>query len=54
VTQNSPATIHPPYPDTAQYSGSGVTTFRRRVQTLTINLRNYAYEGLAPSAVPTP
>ena len=54
VTLNSPVTIHPPYPDTAQYPGLGVTTFRRRVQRLKINLRNYACEGLAPSAVPAP
>jgi type II secretory pathway pseudopilin PulG len=54
VTLNSPVTIHPPHPDTAQYPGSGVATFRRRVQTLKINLRNYTYEGLAPSAVPAP
>jgi hypothetical protein len=42
---NSPVTIAPPHPDTAQYPGIGVTTFRRRLQTLKINLRNYAYEG---------
>jgi hypothetical protein len=46
ITMNSPGT--------AQYPGLGVSTFRRRVQTLKINLRNYAYEGLAPPAVPTP
>jgi prepilin-type N-terminal cleavage/methylation domain-containing protein len=45
VTMNSPVTIAPPYPDTAQYPGIPVTTYRHRVQTLKINLRNYAYEG---------
>jgi hypothetical protein len=45
VTMNSPVTIAPPYPDTAQYPGLPVTTYKRRVQTLKINLRNYAYEG---------
>jgi hypothetical protein len=45
LTMNSPVTIAPPHPDTAQYPGIGVTTFRRRLQTLKINLRNYAYEG---------
>ncbi len=52
VTMNSPVTIAPPYPDTAQYPAPGVKTFRRRVQTLKINLRNYAYEGLAPPSAP--
>ena len=45
LTMNSPVTLVPPYPDTAQYPGTQVTTYRRRVQTLKINLRNYAYEG---------
>jgi len=45
LAMNSPVTIAPPYPDTAHYSGIPVTTYRRRVQTLKINLRNYAYEG---------
>jgi prepilin-type N-terminal cleavage/methylation domain-containing protein len=45
LTMNSPVTIAPPHPDTAHYSGIPVTTYRRRVQTLKINLRNYAYEG---------
>jgi prepilin-type N-terminal cleavage/methylation domain-containing protein len=45
LTMNSPVTIAPPYPDTAHYPGIGVTTYRRRVQTLKINLRNYAFEG---------
>jgi prepilin-type N-terminal cleavage/methylation domain-containing protein len=45
LTMNSPVTIAPPHPDTAQYPGIGVTTYRRRVQTLKINLRNYAYGG---------
>ncbi len=52
VTMNSPVTIAPPFPDTAQYPGLPVKTFRRRVQTLKINLRNYSYEGLAPPAPP--
>lgn len=43
---NSPVTIAAPYPDTAQYPGlPGSPQFRRRVQTLKINLRNYAWEG---------
>jgi type II secretory pathway pseudopilin PulG len=49
VTMNSPVTIAPPHPDTANYANVTpaipVTTYRRRVQTLKINLRNYAYEG---------
>ena len=45
LTMNSPVTIDPPHPDTAHYSGISVTTYRRRVQMLKINLRNYAYEG---------
>jgi prepilin-type N-terminal cleavage/methylation domain-containing protein len=45
LTMNSPVSIDPPHPDTAHYSGISVTTYRRRVQTLKINLRNYAYEG---------
>jgi prepilin-type N-terminal cleavage/methylation domain-containing protein len=45
LTMNSPVSIDPPHPDTAHYSGIPVTTYKRRVQTLKINLRNYAYEG---------
>jgi type II secretory pathway pseudopilin PulG len=45
LAMNSPVTIASPYPDTAHYTGIPVTTYRRRVQTLKINLRNYAYEG---------
>ncbi|HEY6060820.1 MAG TPA: PilW family protein [Gemmatimonadales bacterium] len=42
---NSPVTINSPYPDTAQYPGlPGESHFRRRVQMLKINLRNYAFE----------
>jgi prepilin-type N-terminal cleavage/methylation domain-containing protein len=42
---NSPVTVNAPYPDTAQYPGlPGQPQFRRRVQMLRINLRNYAYE----------
>lgn len=42
---NSPVTTAP-YPDTAKYPGlPGQPQFRRRVQTLKINLRNYAFEG---------
>jgi hypothetical protein len=42
---NTPVTILPPYPDTAQYPTlSTVPQFRRRIQTLKINLRNYAFE----------
>jgi prepilin-type N-terminal cleavage/methylation domain-containing protein len=43
---NSPVVGSPAgYPRTAQYSGSPGYHYRRRVQTLRINLRNYAYEG---------
>ena len=41
---NTPATLNPPWPDTAQYP-SGVGQYRRRIQTLKINLRNYAFTG---------
>lgn len=41
---NSPVTINSPYPDTAQYAGMPGAQFRRRVQMLKINLRNYAFE----------
>jgi prepilin-type N-terminal cleavage/methylation domain-containing protein len=45
VVMNTPVTILPPYPDTAQYPTlSTVPQFRRRIQTLKINLRNYAFE----------
>ena len=44
VTMNTPVTVAPPYPDTAHYL-VGKPKYRRRVQTLKINLRNYAYEG---------
>ena len=53
-TMNSPVTVAPPHPDTAQYPGVPNPSFRRRVQTLKINLRNYAFQGLAPTPVPTP
>jgi prepilin-type N-terminal cleavage/methylation domain-containing protein len=43
---NSPASVNPPYPDVAQYPTiSTEPHFRRRVQTLKINLRNYAFPG---------
>ena len=42
VTMNSPVSISP---NPRTYSGPGVTRYRRRVQMLKINLRNYAYEG---------
>ena len=43
---NSPASPDPPgYPETARYPGLPASYYRRRVQTLRINLRNYAYEG---------
>jgi len=43
---NSPVSPNPPgYPETAQYSGLPASYYRRRIQTLRINLRNYAYEG---------
>jgi prepilin-type N-terminal cleavage/methylation domain-containing protein len=43
---NSPVTIAPPYPDVAIYPTPAAAEphFRRRVQTLKINLRNYAFE----------
>ena len=48
---NSPVTINAPYPDTAQYPGLPPQPhFRRRVQTLKINLRNYAIQN--PGTVP--
>jgi hypothetical protein len=43
VLMNSPVTINAPWPDTAQYANSG--KYRRRVQTLKINLRNFSFEG---------
>jgi hypothetical protein len=43
---NSPVSPDPPgYPETARYRGLPASGYRRRVQTLRINLRNYAYEG---------
>ncbi len=46
LTMNSPATVNPPHPDVAQYPTlSAEPHFRRRVQTLKINLRNYAFPG---------
>ena len=45
LTMNSPVTIASPYPDTAQYAEGPPRKYRRRIQTLKINLRNYAYEG---------
>jgi prepilin-type N-terminal cleavage/methylation domain-containing protein len=43
---NSPVTLNAPYPDTAQYPTTPVAEphYRRRIQTLKINLRNYANE----------
>ena len=47
---NSPVTVAP-YPDTAKYPGlPGQPHFRRRIQTLKINLRNYAIQN--PGTVP--
>jgi hypothetical protein len=54
LTMNSPVTIALPYPDTAQYPGLPNASFRRRVQTLKINLRNYSYQGSSPAPTPTP
>ncbi len=43
---NSPVSLDPPgYPQTARYGGLPASHYRRRVQTLRVNLRNYAYEG---------
>jgi hypothetical protein len=45
-TMNTPSTINPPLPDTAIYPGPNPSPFfRRRIQTLKINLRNYAFPG---------
>jgi prepilin-type N-terminal cleavage/methylation domain-containing protein len=45
-TMNTPSTIDPPLPDTAIYPGPNPSPFfRRRIQTLKINLRNYAFPG---------
>lgn len=45
VIMNTPVTILPPYPDTANYpTVSGAPQYRRRVQILKINLRNFAFE----------
>ena len=42
---NSPVTISPPYPDTSLYpTPPAEPHYRRRIQTLKINLRNYANE----------
>jgi hypothetical protein len=38
-------TMNSPLVGPRSYPASTVTTFRRRVQTLKINLRNYAFEG---------
>ncbi len=44
---NSPVSFDPPgYPETALYPGLPASHYRRRVQTLRVNLRNYAYEGI--------
>jgi hypothetical protein len=53
-TMNSPATGSPPRLITADYPDLPNPTFRRRVQTLKINLRNYSYQALAPVPTPTP
>ena len=46
VVMNSPTGVNPPYPDVAQYpTFSAQPQFRRRVQTIKINLRNYAFPG---------
>jgi prepilin-type N-terminal cleavage/methylation domain-containing protein len=46
VVMNTPVTVNPPYPDVAQYpTFSAEPQFRRRVQTIKINLRNYAFPG---------
>jgi prepilin-type N-terminal cleavage/methylation domain-containing protein len=43
---NSPVTINAPYPDVAIYpTPPPEPHFRRRVQTLKVNLRNYSWEG---------
>ena len=43
---NTPVTVAPPIPDVARYPAlSTEPHFRRRIQTLKINLRNYAFEG---------
>jgi hypothetical protein len=41
---NSPVTINAPFPDTAQYASfpGGTPRYRRRVQTLRVDLRNYS------------
>ncbi len=42
---NSPNTVNPPFPNVALYPTPGGTPhYRRRIQTLKINLRNYAFE----------
>ena len=51
-TMNSPVTVAPPHPDTAQYPGVPNPSFRRRVQILKVNLRNYSFQGLAPPPPP--
>lgn len=46
LTMNSPVIVNPPHPDAAQYPTlSTEPHFRRRVQTLKINLRNYSFPG---------
>ena len=42
---NSPVTITRPYPTSLISDASTEPQYRRRVQTLKINLRNYAFEG---------
>ncbi|HEY6050497.1 MAG TPA: PilW family protein, partial [Thermoanaerobaculia bacterium] len=45
VTMNTPVTVAPPYPDVAQYPTiSTEPQYRRRVQTLKINLRNNSFQ----------
>ena len=42
---NSPVSINPPYPDVAAYPTPSLEPhYRRRIQNLKINLRNYAFE----------
>jgi len=45
LVMNSPVSINPPYPDVAVYPTPPIEPhYRRRIQTLKINLRNYANE----------
>jgi hypothetical protein len=42
---NSPNSANPPFPDVALYpTPGGEPHYRRRVQNLKVNLRNYAFE----------